>query len=55
MTKILDILSFCLIPGVICVIVVSAVLFNPAAPYWAQVGYNMDYTLNPCKYIYCGE
>jgi hypothetical protein len=43
-----------LIPAFLCVIF-AAGLFNPAESYWAQVGYNMDFTLNPCNYIYCGE
>jgi len=43
-----------LIPAFLCVIFVAGLL-NPAESYWAQVGYNMDFTLNPCNYIYCGE
>jgi len=55
MKKLTDILSICLIPGFIGVIMFVGAVFDPAAPYWAQVGYNMDFTLNPCNYIYCGE
>jgi hypothetical protein len=29
------------------------VVYDPAKPYWARVGYEMDRTLNPCKYTQC--
>ena len=54
MVKLLNILSLCLIPGFLFVILVGAIV-DPSDTYWAQVGYNMDFTLNPCNYIYCGE
>lgn len=28
---------------------------NPAEEYWARVGWDMDKTLNPCKYTLCQE
>jgi hypothetical protein len=55
MTKLLNILSLCLIPGFLFVIIVAGAVFDPAATFWGQVGYNMDFTLNPCNYIHCEE
>lgn len=41
-----------LIPVFLGVIFVAS-LFNPAESYWAKVGWEMDRTLNPCKYTSC--
>lgn len=41
-----------LIPAFLVVVFVASV-FNPARPYWARVGWEMDRTLNPCKYTSC--
>ena len=41
-----------LIPTFLVVVFVASV-FNPARPYWAKVGWEMDRTLNPCKYTSC--
>lgn len=54
MIKLLNAMSFCVIPGFLFVILIGAIV-DPSDTYWAQVGYNMDFTLNPCNYIYCGE
>jgi hypothetical protein len=28
---------------------------DPSKEYWARVGYEMDRTLNPCKYTQCAH
>ena len=41
-----------LIPLFLGIIFVAS-LFDPAESYWAKVGWEMDRTLNPCKYTSC--
>ena len=39
---------------IIVVAVIIALMFkDPSEEYWAKVGWEMDRTLNPCKYTHC--
>ena len=34
-------------------IIIALLIHDPSEEYWAKVGWEMDRTLNPCKYTNC--